>query len=221
VIDSGSHAVFESGPMKRGALQVMDVGSQLLVRACGVEPGMRVVDACAGAGGKTLFLADLVGPEGVVEAHDLSLRRLEDARKRVRALKLTNVRFAAEPDYAKADVILIDAPCSGTGRLAVEPDQKWKRIEKDITEFARKQRELVRTIVDRARPGAVIVYGTCSLLREENEAIVEEVAAAGACTLQSVAGLVPAENVSSDYALRVWPHRAKGSGFFGARLRKT
>jgi 16S rRNA (cytosine967-C5)-methyltransferase len=203
-----SRAIFETRWVKECRLQVMDVGSQRLAAFCEAKPGMTVVDFCAGAGGKTLALADAVGPTGRVYAWDTSARRLEEARRRVREAGLRHVSFPRVPRVDLADLVLVDAPCSGSGTLGREPDQKWKLTPKKVTEFARTQRDLLDTLAPKLKPGAVLVYGTCSVLREEDEAVVEQFLAAH-------------PDFHLEASLRVWPHRLEGGGFFGARLRKA
>jgi 16S rRNA (cytosine967-C5)-methyltransferase len=201
-------AIFESRQMKTGHLQVMDLGSQLLANLCAPRVGATVIDYCAGAGGKSFALADLVGPTGKVIATDLKRSRLEEARRRMRELSIRNVSFPEKIRLAEADLVLIDAPCSGTGTLGREPDQKWKLQWKKVEELVATQKKILSEVAAGTRDGAVIVYGTCSVLAEENEAVVE-------AFLQSHPGWV-----IDGEPLRVWPHRFDGGGFFGARLTK-
>lgn len=202
-------AIFDSRWMKEGRLQVMDLGSQLLAALCRVQPGQTVVDFCAGAGGKTIALADAVGPTGRVYGHDSSAKRLAEAKTRANELKLRHVSFPKEPRLDLADVVLVDAPCSGTGTLAREPDQKWKLTRDQVSGFQKTQLEILHEIAPKVRSGAVIVYGTCSLLRAEDEEVVERFLATH-----------PGFTLDGP-PLRVWPHRIDGGGFFGARLVKS
>lgn len=206
VVADDSRAIFESSAMKQGHLQVMDVGSQRLAALCRVQPGQRVVDYCAGAGGKTIALADAVGVLGHVEAHDKTARRLDEARRRTKELSLRQVSFSATPRLHDADVVLIDAPCSGTGTLGREPDQKWRLTQAKVLELQKTQLQILNDVAQKVRPGAVVVYGTCSVLRDENEAVVERFLATH-----------PGWSVERPY-LAVWPHQSVGGGFFGARL---
>lgn len=203
-----SRAIFETRWVKEGRLQVMDLGSQQLAAFCDAKPGMTVVDYCAGAGGKTLALADAVGPTGRVYAWDNSPGRLKEAKRRVGEAKLRHVSFPNEPRVDLADLVLVDAPCSGSGTLGREPDQKWKLSAKKIAEFSKTQAELLDTLAPRLKAGAVLVYGTCSVLRDEDEAVVERF-------------LAGHPDFHLEASLRVWPHRLEGGGFFGARLRKA
>lgn len=208
-VSDESRAIFESRFMKEGRLQVMDLGSQQLAALCRATEGQIVVDYCAGAGGKTLFLADAVGPKGRVYAWDNSPKRLKEAKQRVAELKLRHVSFPDKPRIDLADIVMVDAPCSGTGTLGREPDQKWKLSKDAITEFAKTQRQILEEVAAQMKPGAVLVYGTCSVLREEDEAVVEAFMAKHA-----------ADFVIDGEALRVWPHHIDGGGFFGTRLIK-
>jgi 16S rRNA (cytosine967-C5)-methyltransferase len=203
-----SRAIFESRWMKEGRLQVMDLGSQMLAAFCEAKPGQTVVDYCAGAGGKTLVLADAVTTTGRVFAWDLSEKRLKEARSRVGELKLRHVSFPSPPRIDLAELVLIDAPCSGTGTLGREPDQKWKLSAKQIEELTVTQLGILKDVAKRLKRGATIVYGTCSVLREENEGVVEQF-------------LASHPDFSDAGQLRVWPHRLEGGGFFGARLKKS
>jgi len=198
-----SHAVFESGPMRAGRLQVQDLGSQWIVEQCGDVRGRRVADVCAGAGGKTLALADRAAE---VMAGDASARRLQEAKRRARELGVGNVTFSVPARCEEAAVILVDAPCSGTGVLAREPEAKWRLTAEKVAELSRKQRGILEDVAGRGRAAEVLVYATCSLLREENEEVVE-----------GFLGAHPEWRLEGE-ALRVLPHRAPGGGYFAARM---
>ncbi len=229
---SGGMKVFDTRPMRGGRLQVQEPGSQLIALACAVEgaPGpVRAVDYCAGAGGKTLSLADLWGSGGVIEAHDRSARRLAEARRRVKAWSLRQVRFPAPSEIdravAKADVVLVDAPCSGTGSLAREPEQKWRLTPEKVRAFAATQREILDGLAAGMKAGARLVYATCSVLREENEDVVAGfLEAHPGWEVEPLAGVLPPRCAPALDAegrfLRVWPDAAAAGGFFAARLRR-
>jgi 16S rRNA (cytosine967-C5)-methyltransferase len=227
-IAEASHRVFETKVMKAGRLQVQDVGSQLIVEACqpleGGLGGQTVADLCAGAGGKTLALADAVGPKGRVLAGDRSRRRLAQARERVRDLGLRHVSFPHPLEVGQADVLLVDAPCSGTGSLGREPDQKWKLTAPAVKEFHDTQLALLQEVAGQARAGALLVYATCSLLPEENDDVVRDfLARVPGFTVEPLAPLFGAERAAvlcDGPFLRALPPRVPGGGFFAARLRK-
>jgi len=229
-IAEASHKIFETRVMRAGRLQVQDVGSQLIVEACrpveggGSLAGWTVADVCAGAGGKTLALADEVGKAGRVVAGDRSRRRLEHARERAREWSLRHVSFPHPLPLELADVVLVDAPCSGTGSLAREPDQKWKLSAKAVAEFHTTQLELLRELAPRVKPGALVVYATCSLLPEENDTVVRDfLARESGFSLEPLAPVFGPERAAllcDGPFLRALPPRVPGGGFFAARLRK-
>ncbi|XSF12242.1 RsmB/NOP family class I SAM-dependent RNA methyltransferase [Myxococcus faecalis] len=228
VVDA-SHRIFETRVMKTGRLQVQDVGSQLISEVCrpvgGSLQGLTVADVCAGAGGKTLALADFVGPTGKVLAGDRSRRRLAEARERVRHFSLRQVAFPHPLPLSEADVLLIDAPCSGTGSLAREPDQKWKLNAAEIAKYQTTQSELLDEVSRQAKHGALVVYATCSVLPDEDEAVVEGfLAKHPEFTLEPVADVLGAERAAlatQGPYLKALPPRVPGGGFFAARLRRT
>jgi 16S rRNA (cytosine967-C5)-methyltransferase len=205
------------------------VGSQLIAEVCrppgGTLAGRIVADVCAGAGGKTLALADMVGASGRVLAGDRSKRRLAQARERVRELSVRNVAFPHPLPLSEAEVLLVDAPCSGTGSLGREPDQKWKLSPKAIADFQSTQLALLEEVAREARPGALIVYATCSLLPEENDEVVRGfLAKVPGFTLEPVAAVLGPERAAAlcdGPFLRAIPPRVPGGGFFAARLRKA
>ena len=228
VVDA-SHRIFETKVMKSGKLQVQDVGSQLISELCrpagGTLAGLTVADVCAGAGGKTLALADFVGPAGKVLAGDRSRRRLAEARERVRNLSLRQVAFPHPLPLSEADVLLIDAPCSGTGSLAREPDQKWKLTAQEILKYQTTQSELLEEVAAQAKPGTLIVYATCSVMPEEDETVVEAFLAKHPdFTLEPVGDVLGVERAAlaaQGPYLKALPPRVPGGGFFAARLRKA
>jgi 16S rRNA (cytosine967-C5)-methyltransferase len=228
VVDA-SHRIFETKVMKTGKLQVQDVGSQLISELCrpvgGSLAGLTVADVCAGAGGKTLALADFVGPTGRVLAGDRSRRRLAEARERVSRLSLRQVAFPHPLPLSDADVLLIDAPCSGTGSLAREPDQKWKLTAAEISKYQTTQSGLLEEVAAQTKPGALIVYATCSVMPEEDESVVEAFLAKHPdFTLEPVGDVLGAERAAlaaQGPYLKALPPRVPGGGFFAARLRKA
>jgi 16S rRNA (cytosine967-C5)-methyltransferase len=172
--------IFRTRCFEEGMIEVQDEGSQLLSLL--VEPKRRemVVDFCAGAGGKTLHLAALMANTGSVYAFDVSAKRLERLKPRLARAGLDNVRSVAiqnERDVrvqrlaGKIDRVLVDAPCSGTGTLRRNPDIKWRAI--DVEKLVATQRAILASASTLLKPGGRLVYATCSLLREENDVVVE------------------------------------------------
>jgi 16S rRNA (cytosine967-C5)-methyltransferase len=167
-----------SGPaFQSGLVEIQDEGSQLIAALTDAKPGMRVVDWCAGAGGKTLALAAMMGNRGQIVACDVSGSRLDGAVRRLRRAGVNNVeRHLVEPGdkWAKRraaafDRVLVDAPCTGTGTWRRNPDARHRLTEQDLLELTRKQSSILDTASALVRPGGRLVYATCSLLQEENE----------------------------------------------------
>jgi 16S rRNA (cytosine967-C5)-methyltransferase len=170
-----------TGPAFRaGLVEIQDEGSQLIAALTGAKPGMRVVDWCAGAGGKTLAIAAMMGNRGQIAACDVSAPRLDGAVRRLRRAGVHNVeRHLVEPGdkWAKRragafDRVLVDAPCTGTGTWRRNPDARLRLTEQDLSELVAKQAAILDTAATLVAPGGRLVYGTCSLLHEENEAQV-------------------------------------------------
>lgn len=216
-----------------GALEVQDEGSQLLAYLVSPRRGEMVVDFCAGAGGKTLHLGALMGSEGRVYAFDVADRRLARLRFRLKRSGLSNVypqRIDSENDArvrrlaGKIDRVLVDAPCSGSGTLRRNPDLKWRQSPATVAALVRVQTSLLDAAARLVKPGGRLVYATCSLLTEENEAVVE------AFLSRSPAfSLVPASEVLARHDiiigtgpwLRLLPHVHGTDGFFAAVLERT
>ncbi|MGE4044143.1 MAG: RsmB/NOP family class I SAM-dependent RNA methyltransferase [Acetobacteraceae bacterium] len=170
-----------SGPaFQSGLVEIQDEGSQLIALLSDARPGMRVADWCAGAGGKTLALAGTMENRGQVVACDVSAARLEGAVRRLRRAGVHNVeRHLLTPGdkWAKRragtfDRVLVDAPCTGTGTWRRNPDARMRLTERDLTDLLPKQALILDTAQALVRKGGRLVYATCSLLEEENEAQV-------------------------------------------------
>lgn len=178
-----SHVRVRSWPeFEEGLVDLMDEGSQLVALALGVKPGDTVVDACAGAGGKTLLFASMMNNSGRVIAFDPDANKLQELKRRARRAELTNIEthamdFGSFPTAltARADCVLVDAPCTGSGRLRRQPDARWRFSESEVNAFPALQARLLQRAIDAVRPGGRLVYATCSLLEEENEGVVERV----------------------------------------------
>jgi 16S rRNA (cytosine967-C5)-methyltransferase len=218
-----------------GSVEVQDEGSQLLALLTGARRGEMVVDFCAGAGGKTLALGAAMRSSGRVYAFDVSEKRLAKLKPRVARAGLSNVhvqRIDSERDprvrrlAGKADRVLVDAPCSGLGTLRRNPDLKWRQHESDVAELVAKQRAILAAAAALVKPGGRLVYATCSLLAEENEAIVEAFLDAQPAFLRRPAGELLQEarialpGQEDDY-LRLRPDLHDTDGFFAAAMVRT
>jgi 16S rRNA (cytosine967-C5)-methyltransferase len=172
---------------REGVVEVQDEGSQIAALLADARPGMRVVDFCAGAGGKTLALAAGMKNHGKLVACDVSARRLEGAARRLRRAGVSNAErrvLTGERDkWVKRhrggfDRVFVDAPCLGTGTWRRNPNTKWQMTSVDLAELVVRQRHILRSAARLVRPGGRLVYVTCSLLREENEEQAEAFLAA-------------------------------------------
>ena len=156
---------------RRGFLEVQDLGSQLVLAHANLGPGGRWLDACAGAGGKALQLARLLGPTGHVDATDVRLDILGELRDRAQRARLDNITIVEQPADAY-DGVLVDAPCSGSGTWRRQPHLKWYVQPATIASFARTQIEILAAQATRVRPGGLLLYATCSLSHHENRDVV-------------------------------------------------
>ncbi len=168
--------VFRLPAFKEGLFEIQDAGSQLIAPFLKAEPGMRVIDACAGAGGKTLHLAALMENKGRILAMDPEEWKLEELRKRARRAGATNIETRAIESTkaikrlaASADRVLLDVPCSGLGVLRRNPDAKWKLSPTFIETVKVAQAGILQDYSTMVKPGGLLVYSTCSILPSENE----------------------------------------------------
>ena len=156
---------------RRGFCEIQDLGSQLVLLQAPITPGQLWLDACAGAGGKTLQLARLVGDTGRVDATDIRPQMLTELNERATRARLTNIRIGCTPE-AFYDGVLVDAPCSGTGTWRRMPHMKWYTQPAMLAEFATDQLAILHENAARVRPGGLLVYATCSLSHVENHDVV-------------------------------------------------
>lgn len=167
--------VFQTESFKKGYFEVQDASSQLVADLLDVKPGQRVVDTCAGAGGKSLHLAALMENKGQLIALDIYGSKLKELKRRARRNGAHNIE-PREIDstkvfkklYGSADRVLIDAPCTGLGVLRRNPDSKWKMQPEFLEKITKTQHEIIRSYSKIVKPGGKMVYATCSILRQEN-----------------------------------------------------
>lgn len=165
--------------LTQGTFEIQDAASQLVAPFLRVASGQTVVDACAGAGGKTLHLGALMQNQGQIFAFDVEKRRLDELDRRTRRAGLSIVRSYLSPAKLEskwlnfADRLLIDAPCSGLGTLRRQPDLKWRLSLQFLAELQNKQRQILEFYTPMLKPGGFLVYATCSVLPSENERQVE------------------------------------------------
>ena len=232
---TGKPALTKLDAFARGALEVQDEGSQLLALLLDAHRGEMVVDFCAGAGGKTLAIGAGMRNTGRLYAFDVSGHRLDALKPRLARSQLSNVHPAAiahERDdrikrlSGKIDRVLVDAPCSGLGTLRRNPDLKWRQTPQALEELAVKQMAILQSAARLLKPGGRLVYATCSLLVQENEAIAQAFTQAhpefdilnASAELARLKVPDAPSLCSGDQAefLRLWPHRHGTDGFFAA-----
>ena len=173
--------VFQTEAFKNGLFEVQDASSQLVAEFLNVEPGMRIVDACAGAGGKALHIASLMENKGQIIALDIYKNKLDELKRRAKRNGAFNIETRAIEStkvikklYDKADRVLIDAPCSGLGVLRRNPDAKWKLVPEFIETIKKTQQELLQQYSRMVKPAGQLVYATCSVLPSENREQVDK-----------------------------------------------
>jgi 16S rRNA (cytosine967-C5)-methyltransferase len=172
--------VFLTDAFKQGFFEVQDANSQLVASFLDVKPGMRVVDTCAGAGGKTLHIASLMENKGQLIAMDLYESKLKQLKLRAKRNSAFNIEYriidstkVIKKLHEKADRVLIDAPCSGLGVLKRNPDAKWKLQPEFIDNIRKVQAEVLENYSKIVKPGGKLVYATCSILPSENQEQVQ------------------------------------------------
>jgi 16S rRNA (cytosine967-C5)-methyltransferase len=157
-----------------GMFEVQDLGSQLLLESAGIRPGGHWLDACAGAGGKTLQLAQLLGPSSRVDAFDIRRAALAELKTRANRAGILNLAILDQRPTAEYDGVLVDAPCSGSGTWRRAPHLKWTTTSQQIAAAAAIQRTLLAEFSERVRPGGRLLYATCSLNQTENQSVVSD-----------------------------------------------
>lgn len=208
--------VFRTKPFQKGWFEVQDGGSQKIAPFLKAEPGQRVIDACAGAGGKSLHLAGLMKNQGRIISMDVEEWKLKELRKRSSraGVDIIETRHIDSTKAVKrlkesADRLLLDVPCTGLGVLRRNPDTKWRLTKDRYDEILRLQKDILQRYSQMVRPGGKMVYATCSLLPSENETQVLEFLKAN-------------ENWSLEEEKHIWPGEANEDfdGFYMARLSK-
>jgi len=234
---AGKPALSKMEAFKRGDFEVQDEGSQLLAMLLDAKRGEMVVDFCAGAGGKTLAIGAAMRSTGRLYAFDTSAGRLDAFKSRLARSGLSNVHPAAiahERDdrvkrlSGKIDRVLVDAPCTGMGTLRRNPDLKWRQTQVAVDEMTVKQTAILQSAARLVKPGGRLVYATCSVLPQENEAIAAAFSAANpdfkvldvgevltGLKVEQAATLCSGGETGQRY-LRLWPHRHQTDGFFAA-----
>ncbi|HEV2288461.1 MAG TPA: 16S rRNA (cytosine(967)-C(5))-methyltransferase RsmB [Candidatus Acidoferrales bacterium] len=220
---------------QEGKVAIQDEASQLIPSLLHVSPGNSVLDLCAAPGGKTIALGRAAGRTAMIVASDLHEKRLGQMAERLKKASPVNVKLVALdgttslPFGRKFDRILVDAPCSGTGTLARNPEIRWRLTPEGMAELRRQQVALLSSALECLSPDGELVYSTCSLEAEENDEVVREILRAHPDFTMSpieipdnalASGVAVDDLVGADGAFRTFPPHAHTDGFFAVRLRR-
>lgn len=229
IVLEGHVDVHSLAALREGRLEVQDEGSQLIVEMVASAPGQVVLDACSGAGGKTLALGAAMAGKGRLLAADVRHKALREAGKRLRRAGLSNVQPVRlsedgilpkqlEGLIAGVDRVLVDAPCSGTGALRRNPQSRWHLSPLDLDGLPAKQGMILDRFAPLVRSGGLLVYATCSVLRAENEEVSESFLARhpefSVRPSAELLGEALAEQVGDGRVLRLYPHVHDTDGFY-------
>ncbi|MBN1903825.1 MAG: 16S rRNA (cytosine(967)-C(5))-methyltransferase RsmB [Deltaproteobacteria bacterium] len=232
ILENFSGRIERLPSFKKGLFQVQDQAAQLVSWLLDVKPGQTILDVCAGLGGKSSHLMELMGGKGHVTSLDTDKRRLELLYENARRLGITGIKSvvadASEPfpDRLKNafDRVLIDAPCSGLGTIGRHPDIKWNRTEIDVKRISRIQRKILENSFEAVKPGGFILYVVCTYTREENRTVIDNfINKNSGASLVDLNTIVPewARNlIDNEGFFRSYPHKHKMDGFFAALMRK-
>lgn len=216
-------------PFQNGLCTVQDEGAQLIAPLLGPEPGERLLDACAAPGGKAGHLAQLVGDDALILAVDHSRTRVSMMTRSLARLRVTCVRAVVAdarnlPILSTAPVngVLVDAPCSGTGVLRRHPEGKWRKDAAGVVSLIQIQEDLISAASAVLPRGGRLLYTTCSILREENEDVVDRTLARGSHSLADLrkGTDLPDDLFTARGEMRTWPHLHDCDGFYAALLVK-
>lgn len=199
----------------------------LVAHVLAPEPGEFVLDVCSAPGGKTTHIAASMGDRGrivALDVHEHKMRRIAENCERlgIKSVEtlLLDAREAGRRFPRQADRVLVDAPCSGLGVLRRKPDARWRKRPDDLAALARLQREILSSAAEAVKSGGVLVYSTCTIEREENEAVVEDfLARHEEFSLENAGELLPLKK-RPERMLQLYPQRDGTDGFFIARMRR-
>ncbi len=217
-----------SAAFQEGWFEVQDEGSQLIAMACSPQSGVKIIDSCAGAGGKTLQLASSMKDAGEIVAMDTEPARLQELSRRAeragfRCITTIPTRDASPESLSQSgDCVLVDAPCTGTGTIRRSPWLKWSITESIVEEYAARQQEILSSNAQYVRLGGRLVYATCSLFRAENSDVVQSFLSSHPdFSLIPINLVLGPLGINGDHGtLTLYPHRYGTDGFFVAVMKK-
>jgi 16S rRNA (cytosine967-C5)-methyltransferase len=228
-VHEGETDLFKTPEFHAGEFEIQDIASQLVGLACDPKPGETWWDTCAGEGGKTMHLSDLLENKGLIWVSDRAEWRLKNLKRRAARAKAFNYRAALWdggaklPTKTKFDGILVDAPCSGVGTWGRNPHARWTTTLQDVTELAAVQKQLLANVAGSVKPGGKLVYAVCTLTRAETGDVVAEFNAKFAAEFEPVAlpGIFGSQSrLTSAATITIWPQDLGGNGMFVAAWRR-
>ena len=215
-----------------GWFEVQDEGSQLLPYLTDPKPNSKILDVCAGAGGKTLEFAALMKNRGEIFATDINRYRLKELRKRMKRAGAQNIRIQEDQTIEDLhehyshffDLVFVDAPCSGLGTIRRNPGMKWMVTKQSVQDVSEKQRSILESAAQLVKPRGQLLYATCTLLKQENEDVVEEfMSRHPEFTFVGIGPLIQkwrTREVTTGSYFKLLPHKHGTDGFFCAVLNK-
>lgn len=221
MVYEGEADLFKTPEFHAGEFEIQDIASQAVGLLCDPKPGETWWDACAGEGGKTMHLSDLMENKGLIWTSDRADWRLKHLKRRAARAKVFNYRTAIWdggaklPTKTKFDGVLVDAPCSGVGTWQRNPHARWTTEVKDVAELAEVQQRLLSNVVGSVKPGGRLIYSVCTLTRRETVEVVERFSRAHP---EFEPMVLPAEQVcralTSAATVMIWPQDLGGNGMF-------
>jgi len=216
-------------PFKNGEVIIQEESAALAPILLNPKPGDFVVDLAAAPGGKTELMGELMRNEGVIHAYDVDEKRVSRMRELLRMAGISNVIIhikdgrTAPSELGKgvADKVLVDAPCSSDGTIMKNPDLRWRLMEDEVSKFAQIQYELLKAGIKLLKVGGELLYSTCSMLKEEDEDVIEYLLSKEGKRIELIRLEGPYEPGFLEGTMRAWPHKHETIGFFYAKLRRT
>jgi 16S rRNA (cytosine967-C5)-methyltransferase len=218
----GSEDLFRMPAFHAGEFEIQDIASQIVSLLCAPKPGETWWDACAGEGGKTLHLSDLMENKGMIWASDRAEWRLKRLKQRTARAKVFNYRAALWdgdarlPTKTKFDGVLVDAPCSGIGTWQRNPHARWTTTLDDVRELAEIQKQLLLNASSALKPGGKLIYAVCTLTRTETDGVADFCSQALSGFALTALPVLPNEQPAASARRQIWPQQFFGNGMFVA-----
>ena len=216
----GRDNLFESNGFRHGSFEIQDISSQIVSLICDPAPGETWWDVCAGEGGKTMHLSDLMGNRGLIWATDRAEWRLKRLKKRAARVKAFNYRTKVWngnlplPTKTKFDGVLVDGPCSGVGTWRRDPQARWTTEPKDVSELAELQLKILSNASRQVKPGGRLIYSVCTLTNAETWEVAKKFTQANQEFMQLTVVNPFAKAEDAKKALLLWPQTHSGNGMF-------